>query len=74
MRSVRRGKNGTERLMCWACVTERNRTNSQIASALLQLEIAYGLGGHENKRTYASMMRARAARVAAVFGEMEKAA
>lgn len=57
---------GVKRMACSECLREKNDRQSSILSALHQLELAYGLGGHESKRTYDRQMAERQKRVAAV--------
>lgn len=52
---------------CTECLRERNERGVGMKSALYNLELAYGLGGHETKRNYAHRMLLRAERVEAVY-------
>jgi hypothetical protein len=54
------------RRMCSVCVQEHNDEMTNIQVALRQLELAYGLGGHEAKPNHAREIRKRQARVDAV--------
>ena len=62
---------GKPRHRCAACQKERNDRHAQINQALRLLELAYGLGGHETKRSYANEIRKRDARVEAVRMERQ---
>ena len=57
---------GRTQRMCNECLRERNAYLTEIRRGIRLLEIAYGLGGHEAKRTYPAMIAEREARVAAV--------
>lgn len=59
-------RKGRPQYVCGACVDQRNYEQTQIKVALRQLELAYGLGGHETKRNYAFEIAKRQGRVRAV--------
>lgn len=54
---------------CGACQKERNDVLAATRSALYNLELAYGLGEHEEKRNYPWRMRLRQERVDAVAAD-----
>ncbi|HWU31405.1 MAG TPA: HNH endonuclease signature motif containing protein [Marmoricola sp.] len=62
---------GKNRKHCGACQDEKNAALAKILTGIFNLELAYGLGGHETSKSYAYRMRIRDQRVAAVRAEIE---
>jgi hypothetical protein len=63
MRMQKTGDWAGRRHVCLGCQNDRNAVISTIKKQLRLLELAYGLGGHELKRNYASEIAKREARV-----------
>lgn len=63
----------TQKTECGACRQEKNDRGVLMKALLKPLEIAYGLGGHETKKTYAANVAERDARVAEVRAAREAA-
>jgi hypothetical protein len=57
---------------CVGCQKFRNDYITVLRTQIRLLEIAYGLGGHELKRSYPAELRAREARVAEVTAARER--
>jgi hypothetical protein len=71
MKMQQGGKNAGRWRRCQGCLKENNDVLTIMNTQLRLLEIAYGMGGHETKRTYAGEIRKREARIEAVRIERE---